>query len=239
MGSRGRGGRTALQEVLRPIWDKLRNLEGALADVHPEYAQRTVMRCKELCDLTRGYANEVIEITDKQKVALGTVVYKAGKAQENLDQAICRLSEASNRHQVEAGELRAELGVLKEHISQQASLMQSERTHCEQALQSMKAELETMKGDGLEQLKSMQEETKTLCRIFAVQKEELGQLFSTHKEELAWLAKQVPPQNMSSVVERAQALAANRSPSSRSVSRGRPGWLPSFAQPREASRPPC
>ena len=44
-----------------------------------------------------------------------------------LDQAICRLSEASNRHQVEAGELRAELGVLKEHISQQASLMQGKR----------------------------------------------------------------------------------------------------------------
>ena len=127
MGSRGKGGRTGLQEVLRPIWDKLRNLEGALADVHPEYAERTVMRCKELCDLTHGYATEVIEITNKQKVALGTVVYKAEKAQENLDQAICRLSEASNRHHFEAGELRAELGVLKEHISQQASLMQGKR----------------------------------------------------------------------------------------------------------------
>ena len=37
-----------LQAVLRPIWDRLHNLEGALGHVHPDFVERAVTRCENL-----------------------------------------------------------------------------------------------------------------------------------------------------------------------------------------------
>ena len=141
--------KSPFQDALQPLWEKIWNLEGAIGDVHPKFAQRTVKRMEELAELTKNHANEVLRIANDQRVALGTVVHESKQCHANLEETTSRcqksLEDATARHSKEAHELRYELFGLKQVITQRSTEYGDERDKSMAALKTLKDDLEALK----------------------------------------------------------------------------------------------
>ena len=237
--------KTPLHDALQPLWDKIWNLEGAIGDVHPQYAKRTVKRMEELAELTRQHANDVLRIANQQKVALSTTVHESKQCQVSLEETASKcqasLEEATNRHYKEAHELRFELYGLKMLIGEQSNQYRQERQQnldaiCEARQQSMaamqgqrvdfdalKVDFESVKVD-LEALKNdMEGQRGEYMEILRVG-EELKQhheIFESRQKQLMQRSLQTPPEEMHGIMVKAKRMAGDRSPSSRSISRDR------------------
>ena len=214
MRRRGKGGGTP-SSPFQAIHERLDLLEGAIGDVHPDYALRAVRRMEELAKTTQEQANSVLEIVNNQRVALGTVVHQAGQVQDELDKACTRLQGASDRHQQEAQDLRVELGKLREEILQQAEHVQNERRACEDALEAKCHRCE-------QTLQEMQQ---------------LYGLYEAQQEEVIFQSRHIQnDEDLVAVIERAQSVSQSRSPSSRRVAASM--GLHNNSGKNQRSRPP-
>ena len=229
MAARGKAN-GGLQAVLRPIWDRLRILEGALGDVHPEYAERAVTRCENLVAQAAGHVNETLRLVKDQKVGLGVVMNEAHNIKIDIQNTCTSLHQASVRHKKDAQDLRSELGELKEHITEQARLVEYERKQCELSMQSMKLSMQSLQDSTATTLNLLKEEQAAFATKLKDMQENVhfigeriylhrNNLFGAQQAHLVAVAKHTPEEDLRAHMERSQSAASNRSPSSQRIAK--------------------
>ena len=120
---------------LAEIDERLDNLEGHVADIHPDTSERVIDRMHELEKLARTHANSILELLNRHSCRVGEQIEKA-------EFEISKLEEAGSRHRLHSQDLRQELGLLKsmidrrsEDCEQQMAEHQSVMARIESALQ--------------------------------------------------------------------------------------------------------
>ena len=236
----GRHAGNTIASRMKSLEDRVQALDVGLQEVHPEYANRILTRMHEVEKVTRGHANEVLRIIQKQKDDFNDVFAECkkivGEAAMDADRACQRLDAAAQRHQSDGACLRQELGILKCMIDEQSQQCTIDLKNMEslvlQASNSLEAQ-ESLDAKTRHQLNRLTEMTKKLDELA---EQVCTKDFRTEQAHILRAAKH-SSMPINKLIHRAQSLAQSRehsldedrrtlrAPRSRSYSRGRQGSL--------------